>query len=264
MPLASRTPVAAPVHDPIYHQLNQRLRGLVRDGGYGPGAKFLTERAVSEQFGVSRVTANKALGSLVAEGLLEFRKGIGTFVRQSALDTDMRSLVSFTQRARNLGHRPSTRVLRFERLAGPEVDGGIRAALKLDAMAMVYFVERVRLADGARVILERRHVSAKACPGLTTRMMSGSFYTLLTERFGLRVTGAEQVIRATSLGVSEAGALGVQKGAPALWVHGVGLAGETPLWVEDTFYRGDRYEFHNRLGRQPVWLPARAELRTHH
>jgi len=263
MPPASPATSTATVRDPIYHQLNQRLRDLAVGSGFGPGAKFFTERAVSGKFGVSRVTANKALSSLVAEGVLEFRKGIGTFVRQGALDTDMRSLVSFTQRARNLGHRPSTRVLRFERLSATDVGGEIRATLKLEAMDLVYFVERVRLADKVRVILERRHVSAKACPGLTARMMAGSFYTLLTERFELRVTGADQVLRATSLAPSEASALGVEKGAAALWVHGIGLAGEMPLWVEDTFYRGDRYEFHNRLGRQPGWLPARAELRAH-
>jgi DNA-binding GntR family transcriptional regulator len=55
------------------------------------GDRFLTERQVSEQFGVSRATANKALANVVAEGVLEFRKGVGTFVREPLLDYDLRA-----------------------------------------------------------------------------------------------------------------------------------------------------------------------------
>ncbi|MFN9913156.1 MAG: GntR family transcriptional regulator, partial [Pirellulaceae bacterium] len=44
--------------------------------------RFLTEREIADRFGVSRPTANKALASLVSEGLLEFRRGVGTFVQR--------------------------------------------------------------------------------------------------------------------------------------------------------------------------------------
>jgi len=69
------------VRDPMYQQINKRLRLLV-GREYTFGQQFPTEREIVERFAVSRATANKALASLVSEGLLEFRKGIGTFVRQ--------------------------------------------------------------------------------------------------------------------------------------------------------------------------------------
>lgn len=65
---------------PVYQQLNIALRNLLNDDHYAPGDKFLTERTICEQYGVSRSTANKALSSLVSEKLLEFKKGVGTFV----------------------------------------------------------------------------------------------------------------------------------------------------------------------------------------
>ena len=52
--------------------------------------QFLTEREVAEKFQVSRATANKSLASLVSEGFLEFRKGVGTFVRRDVIDYDVR------------------------------------------------------------------------------------------------------------------------------------------------------------------------------
>jgi DNA-binding GntR family transcriptional regulator len=73
------------VRDPIYQQLNQALRDMLRNKEFQVGEKFPTERQICEQFGVSRATANKALSNLVAEGVLEFRKGVGTFVRHTRL-----------------------------------------------------------------------------------------------------------------------------------------------------------------------------------
>ena len=69
------------IRTPIYQQLNEMLRGLIRATEFKAGDQFLTERQVSDRFGVSRATANKALSNLVSEGLLEFQKGVGTFVR---------------------------------------------------------------------------------------------------------------------------------------------------------------------------------------
>ena len=94
----------------FHRQLIERLRTLIRERQFAPGAKFLTEREVAERFKTSRPTANKALSSLVAEGLLEFRQGAGTFVRESVLDYDLQRLVSFTDKARSVGKTPGTEV----------------------------------------------------------------------------------------------------------------------------------------------------------
>ena len=69
------------VKEPIYQQLNGQLRLLIGSKECPLGSQFPTERQICERYGVSRATANKALSNLVSEGLLEFRKGVGTFVR---------------------------------------------------------------------------------------------------------------------------------------------------------------------------------------
>ena len=74
------------VRDPVYQQINGRLKALA-SRAYRPGDKFLTEREIVARFAVSRPTANKALAGLVSEGVLEFRKGVGTFVRRPVLGT---------------------------------------------------------------------------------------------------------------------------------------------------------------------------------
>lgn len=235
------------VRDPVYRQLNELLQCLIRDGEFQTGQQFLTEREVSERFGVSRVTANKALSHLVVEGVLELRKGVGTFVREGVLDYDLQSLMSFTRKAALAGKRPETRVLRFESLLAQSAEAGVQSALKLRETDSLFYFERLRLADGEPVILERRHLAARFCPGLTAAMVEGSLYDVLTGPYGIRVTAAEEAIRAVNLSAADAQLLGVKPGAAALRVRATGYA-EDPLWLEETLYRGDRYDFRNAVG----------------
>ncbi len=224
----------------IYQKLNTSLRELLNSGDFAEGDKFLTERQVAERFSVSRITANKALANLVAEHQLEFRKGIGTFVRRGTLDYNLRSLTSFTEMVESLGRKPETRVLQFEKLeAGiPELN-----------YQPAYFVERLRLADGLPVILERRHFVVALCPDLQESDLAGSIYQLWRERYFLNIAGAEQTIRAVNTQGREAELLRLLPGTASLLNISTGfLDGRRTLWFEQTLYRGDTYEFFNRLG----------------
>lgn len=249
------------VRQPIYQQLNEALRSLLGSGEFRTGAQFLTERQVSERFEVSRATANKALSNLVSEGLLEFKKGIGTFVRGGVLDVDLRSLVSFTGKAASAGKKPSTRVLDFDRRSGATIARPVAAALKVRDEDGVYVLERLRLADGVPVILERRHIVEAHCPGLKRADLAGSLYALWTERFRLEIAGAEQTIRAASVRGADAKHLGVAPGAAGLVVRSLGLLrDQRPLWWERTIYRGDATAFRNRLGPIQTARPAAVDF----
>jgi len=246
---------------PVYQQLNERLR-LTLQQTYRSGDKFLTERQISEQFSVSRATANKALANLVSEGVLEFRRGIGTFVSASSIDYDVRSLVSFTEKARAAGRRPATKVLTFDRRPAHQLHPDLRSALQLFGEEEAWEVKRLRSADDVPVILEHRYLVCRFCPDLTSHQLSGSLYQILTQTCGLKITGADDLIRAVSLTAAESRHLQVSKDAPTLEVTAIGyLQNRQPLWWERTLYRGDRYEFHSRLGPVRSATPARGQLR---
>jgi len=250
------------VRDPVYQQLNQRLRLLVTRE-YQPGQKFLTEREIVQRFSVSRATANKALASLVSEGLLEFRKGIGTFVRQPAISYDLRSLVSFTEKARLAGKSPSTILLTFGKLKASEVDPQLAERLRVAGPDMVWELDRIRAIDGIPVILEHRFVVANHCPKLTRVQAEGSLYQAWTEIHQLKIDGADETVRAVLLKDEEAAHLQVPAGSPALEVVAVGfLQGEIPLWWERTLYRADQYEFHSRLGPVQSASPLQGQFRS--
>jgi GntR family transcriptional regulator len=237
------------VKEPIYHQLTSHLRHVIGSHEYPVGSKFLTERQICERFGVSRATANKVLSGLVSEGLLDFRKGVGTFVRIRTLHYNLQVLVSFTEEALAAGKRPATRVLRFESVKSRDVLDEVPELLQAAPESTLYYLERLRLADNLPVIYERRYVVAEHCPGLTEADLAGSLYELWTRRYGLTIEGADERVQAVNLRGAEALALEVRNGAAGLRVSSVGyIAGRKPLWSESTLYRGDAYEFRNRLG----------------
>jgi GntR family transcriptional regulator len=237
------------VREPIYQQLNNELRDELRSGTYPVGTQFLTERQIAERFAVSRITANKALSSLVAEGLLDFRKGVGTFVREPRLDYDLRALVSFTDKARAAGLKPSTRVLSVLRETADALDPLVATALGIEGDAPVIRIERLRMADGEPLILERRVVIGELCPGLENADLTGSLYQLWQERYELTIAGAEQTIRAVNLDADDAAMLKVPANSAALEVGCIGrLSGGRALWWEQTRYRADRYAFQGSMG----------------
>lgn len=251
------------VKTPVYQQLNLLLRDLIRQGEFEAGAQFLTERQICERFGVSRATANKALSNLVAEGILEFRKGIGTFVRGGVLQYDTDALVSFTEKALAAGRQPATRILRFERVPEAELPRHIVQTLRLSGGDEAFRVERIRMADDIPVILERRAIVARACPQLERADLEGSLYAVWTTRYGLEIAGADETLHSVQIRAQEAALLGVRRGAPCFFVTAIGyLLDGSPLWWEETWYRGDMYVFHNRLGPIRASRPATGALRT--
>lgn len=239
------------VRDPIYKQVTEALFELTF-AEFAIGEQFLTERQISERFGISRTTANKALSNLVVDGVLEFRKGVGTFVRPPRPSVNLRRLVSFTAKARSAGLRPQTLVRSFRRVRAAAVRllpaTEMMTILELDRDATVYEMERLRSVNGERVICERRALREDLCPDLDRKGAAGSLYSEFHDRYGLALDGVAQRIRARALRPAEAGLLEVEPGTAVLELTGVGyLTDGTPLWYEQTLYRGDAYEFVNRL-----------------
>jgi len=173
------------------------------------------------------------------------------------MDYNLRALVSFTEEAIAAGKKPKTRVLLFEEIAAREAPKGIAQVLQVSESDSLWYMERLRLADGLPVILERRHIIAAYCRTLKKSDVKGSLYKIWRELYNLDVEGAEQSIRAVSLRREEAKRLGTRQNTAGLLITSVGfLEGHRPLWFERTLYRGDAYEFHNRLtGIQGTWEP---------
>lgn len=238
------------VRNPLYEQLRQILRELATSDEFHQGDRFLTERQISERFDVSRVTANKALASLVAEGLLSIRKGVGTFVAETVSDSRFPSAAtSFTNKTLAAGKRPSTKVLRFEATSAEQMPARVRQRLPLQAGEPMIVLERLRLADEAPMILERHFLRAQFLPGFTAHDAAPSLYDTLAKKYRLPLAVMDERIRSVVIAGGNARLLGVPDGSPGLLMLFMPfLEDGTPLYTAEVLYRADAYEFHNRLG----------------
>src|ERR671931_755097 len=89
-------------------QIRQRVVQLIQR--LGVGEAIPSERRLSTELGVSRLTLRAALDELVREGYLVRRRGSGTFVREPKIAQEL-TVTSFSEDMRRRGMRPGSRTL---------------------------------------------------------------------------------------------------------------------------------------------------------
>ena len=110
-------------------------------------------------------------------------------------------------------------------------------------------MEKLRLADEVPVILERFFFRLKVLPGLLPEDARDSVYDMITKKYHQKLSSVEETIRTTAVSRHNASLLGVSDGAPGFLMFFMprNSMGD-PLYFAEVLYRGDVYEFHNRLG----------------
>jgi GntR family transcriptional regulator len=68
---------------PIYAQLDRSIRAAIATGELEPGAQLPTVRQLAVDLAVNANTVARVYTQLERDGILETRRGVGTFVRES-------------------------------------------------------------------------------------------------------------------------------------------------------------------------------------
>lgn len=202
---------------PLYRQIQTDLRERVTGGDLAPGTQVETEQELMARYGVSRATVRQALSGLVSEGLLEIRRGRGTFVHGAALEHRLGGFYTFSREIERHGLRPGTRV----RSIGVEpADPAVADALGLAVGTPVVALSRIRLADDQPIVSETSYLPAARFKGLETYDFGVvSLYDTLTTAFGVRPVRARETFVPVLLGDDDAHILGGDPGDPVLDVE---------------------------------------------
>jgi GntR family transcriptional regulator len=220
--------------------IREYVRTLVAE--MAPGSPAPSERELVHRFGVARMTVRQAMDTLVAEGLLDRVPGRGTFVATPRRAVGQ--LRSFTEEMALRGMLAEAQNLLARReQAGP----GVARALGITEGDPVIHWKRLRRADGIPMCLEDAYLNEIMLPGFLQSGMPTSLYAALDQR-GLRPDWAEDSIVADQAGIDEAESLEVEAGAPVLRHSRRALAGDIPIEVSRSIYRGDRFTLWVQLG----------------
>lgn len=225
-----------------YHAVRNRL--LDKLESMGPGAQLPSERDLSREFGVSRMTIRRATEELVATGVVQRKKGAGVFAAGPKVHTPLAS-TTFSENMRARGLRPGTLVLSFDhRPAGPRI--GRR--LEISPNAQVVVAVRLRLADDEPMSIEEIYLPAALVPGIAREDLEDSCYDYLRLQHGVEFAGGVQTIEPTVTDQEESRELGVPLHSPALLVERTTRDGNGRVVEFDrSVFRGDRYLIRNEL-----------------
>ena len=94
---------------PAYQRIQGSIRKTIEAGGLRPGDAVPSERELARIHDVSLMTARHALATLEQEGVVERRRGVGTFV--STPKIHFNKLMSYTEQMRGRSLTAGSKVL---------------------------------------------------------------------------------------------------------------------------------------------------------
>src|SRR6185369_1554742 len=189
--------------EPVSKQVLTRQRVLELIELLNVGEAIPSERRLSTDLGISRLTVRAALDDLVRDGYLERRHGSGTFVSEPKIAQQL-TLTSFSEDMRRRGMTAGSKTIE---LRETHAGAAVGRALNVSPDSRVVLIRRLRLADGEPMALETLHVPADRVPGLTREA--------LEKEYGVVIASGIQSIEPTVTNDEESELLGVPLHSPA-------------------------------------------------
>lgn len=205
---------------PLYIQLIEIIKDMINNNELQEGHYLMSERDLCKIQNVSRMTVNKALISLVNEGILERRQGKGTFVSYKKQKLTYERMQGFTEIAQGKKLKVKNKILKFKLDKPSKI---VQEYLHLeDDSSLVYQIERVRFIDDDPTILEKIYIPEYMCPDLNKDLLDkNSLYKLYRERYIHKTQKAKQVINPIMLDKSQSKVLDVDLNTLALKIDRV-------------------------------------------
>jgi len=231
---------------PIYYQLKEWLRAEIARGAWKPGDLIPSERELSEQFGISRMTVRQALNELREEGLLRREQGRGTYVAEPKIEQRLTRLTGFTEDMKRRALRSGARVLRQMWVEAPVP---VARALRISTGKKVVLLERLRMAEQKPMAIESSYLHFNGMAGLLAEDFENqSLYRRLSEKYDIIPTRAEQQVEAVLCHKDECALLHIEPGSAVLRNRRITFDQKNrPFEYTQSIYRGDRYIFYVEL-----------------
>lgn len=199
---------------PLYYQIKQNLLELVESSRFTAGDLLPAESEMGEYYGVSRLTVRQAVGELVRDGVLVRERGRGTFVARPKTTHIMVRTSGFSERIKELGQTPSSKVLSYEVIPAT---ANVAENLHIADGSPVYKLVRLRSVDGEPQLIETTHLPQAMFPNMEAVDFSQvSLYSTLAQRFDCLVTAADEVFEPVLVTSYEADLLSVKAKSAAL------------------------------------------------
>ena len=241
-PPASASPV------PLHYQIREQISLAISGGRLVPGDLLPPEEDLAAQASVSRTTIRQALAALVHEGLIERKRGKGSWVVEPRIDQQLTELTGFVEDMLSHGLEPEARVLSTEVVSADIIVAG---ELGIPEGAGAVRIERVRLADRRPILFDVSHLPLEIGQRVINEDLRKRPIFEILEDLGIALNEANYHIRAVAAEVPMATHLRVRRGTPLLMIERTTYSRDgAPVDYENLYYRADRMTFSLRLKRR--------------
>jgi GntR family transcriptional regulator len=223
---------------PAYQRIQSTIRKRIDSGQLVPGDAVPSERDLAKTHHVSLMTARHALAFLEREGLVERRRGIGTFVAQPKIHFN--KLMSYTEQMAARTLTAGAKIL-FAQIVNDENE--VAARLSLPPDSNILKLERLRHAADQPFALETCYLDAAEFSGVLEAPISReSLFAILERDFGVELGYADEEVDATAADPRIAELLAIPRREPLLRIRQViySTKGKAIMYVL-CFYRSDRH-----------------------
>ena len=245
---------------PAYQLIKNAILDNIHSGKWQAGNAISTEMALAEEFGVSRMTVNRALKELSEERVLERRQGSGTFVAQQQFNHTFVEVRNIAQDLKSANRDYQAQVVSKRAITASMLDDEMRGKFDLDTavvssdsedtciseIAVLYEVKIVHFADGQPIQFEERWVDAKKVP----QFLEQDFSVVNTSDYLIAKSPLERgsyTIRAVAAPDEIASALQVAPQSPTLVLRRQTYSAGRVLTFVKMWHAGDRYQFTGEL-----------------
>ncbi|HET7866738.1 MAG TPA: histidine utilization repressor [Burkholderiaceae bacterium] len=226
-----------------YAQVKQHLKDQLAAGRFPPGALMPSEAELVAQFGVSRMTVNRALRELQAEGLVDRVQGVGTFGAALHRVSSTLTIRDLHEEIAARGHRYHAVVHVSRREKAP---AALATRLGLAVGDTVFHTLIVHHEDGVPLQCEDRYVNPACAPGY----LDVDFTQTTPTQYLLEVAPlwqAQYAIEAALPSAEEARLLGIRPGDPCLVVVRRTESRGMPITLARLVHPGSRYMLEGRF-----------------
>lgn len=234
---------------PAYKRIRSVIWKRIKTGQLKPGDVVDSERDLARIHQVSLMTARHALTSLEREGIVERRRGAGTFVAPPKIHFN--KLMSYTEQMASRGLVACSQLLSVKCI---DREPEIAARLGMPPNSSLVKIERLRRAANEPFALETCYLSAQEFGGLVSAGLArNSLFSILEHDFDVELAHADEEVDATAADSKIADLFAVAPGTPLLRIRQViySTKGKPTIYVLG-FYRSDRHTLLIRRFRSSV------------
>lgn len=152
---------AAQENEPAFRRIKAHILERIHAGEWKEGDAIPSEQALATEFGVSRMTANRALRELTDEQQLVRVQGSGTFVAQQKYQSTLVEIRNIAEEIASRGHRHHSDLHRLERTVA---DVALSAEFGLAEGDLLFRSLIVHHENGIAIQLEDRYVNPELAP----------------------------------------------------------------------------------------------------